>query len=188
MKVTGPRVRGRVAGLAAALALAAGGTAAAAVGTATQVTASATHTAPYNAALAMKARASLVQYLSKNKGWNLPVPGDGPHGVSPSTINASAGAKGAGIAASFNWSGYADTTTTAGTFTKRLGQLGGACHVLLVRTAADRVLGRPRRLQQLDRRAGRHARLLLRGRAVLLHLVGDVPGGLGHGRIHGPAR
>jgi len=118
MKVTGPRVRGRVAGLAAALALAAGGTAAAAVGTATQVTASATHTAPYNAALAMKARASLVQYLSKNKGWNLPVPGGGPHGVSPSTVNAGAGSKGAGTAASFNWSGYADSTTTAGAFTK----------------------------------------------------------------------
>jgi hypothetical protein len=115
MKVTGPRVRSRVAGVAAALALAAGGTAALTVGTATH--SAAQPAARHDAALAVEAHASLLRYLSKNKGWNIPVPGGGPHGVTPSTVNASAGPHGAGTAASYNWSGYADSTTTAGTFT-----------------------------------------------------------------------
>jgi Peptidase A4 family len=118
MKVTG-LVRGRVAGLAATLALAVGGTAAVAVGTATQTaTGPATSAAPrHDAALAAEAHTSLLRYLSKNKAWNLPAPGGGPHGVTPSTVNASAGAKGAGTVGSYNWSGYADSASAAGTFT-----------------------------------------------------------------------
>lgn len=109
MKITGPRARGRVAGLAAALALATGGTAAVAVGTASHATA---EPAAHYSARAVEAKASLLRYLSKNTAWNFPTPGHGPRGVTPSTTNASAGAKG-----SYNWSGYADTTTTVGAFT-----------------------------------------------------------------------
>jgi len=114
MNITGPRVRRRVAGLAAALALAAGGTAAVAVGTASHATAG---PAAHSSALAVEAKASLLRYLSKNTAWNFPTPGHGPRGVTPSTTNASAGAKGTGEIGSYNWSGYADSTTTAGAFT-----------------------------------------------------------------------
>ena len=114
MKVTGPRVRSRVAGVAVALALAGGGTAALTAGSATH--SAAEPTARHNAVLAVEAHTSLLRYLSKDKGWNIPVPGGGPHGVTPSTVNASAGLHG-GTAESFNWSGYADTTTTVGAFT-----------------------------------------------------------------------
>jgi peptidase A4-like protein len=114
MKVTGPRVRSRVAGVAVALALAGGGTAALAAGSATH--SAAEPTARHNAVLAVEAHTSLLRYLSKNKGWNIPVPGGGPHGVTPSTVNAGAGLHGA-TAESFNWSGYADTTTKVGAFT-----------------------------------------------------------------------
>ncbi len=102
-----------MAGLAAALALAAGGTAAVAAGTASHATAG--PAAPYSAR-AVEAKASLLRYLSKNTAWNFPTPGHGPRGVTPSTTNASAGAKGTGQVGSYNWSGYADTTT-AGAFT-----------------------------------------------------------------------
>jgi hypothetical protein len=115
MKMTGPRVRGRVAGLAAALALAAGGTAAVAAGTASHATAG---SAAHYSARAVAAKASLLRYLSKDRAWNFPTPGHGPRGVTPSTTNASAGAKGTGQVGSYNWSGYADTTTTAGAFTR----------------------------------------------------------------------
>ena len=115
MKVTGPRVRTRVAGVAAALALAAGGTAALTVGTATH--SAAQPAARHDAVLAVEAHTSLLRYLSKNKGWNIPAPGGGPHGVTPSTVNASAGGDVAGTLASYNWSGYANSTTAAGTFT-----------------------------------------------------------------------
>ncbi len=114
MKMTGPRVRGRVAGLAAALALAGGGTAAVAAGTASHATAG---PAAHYSALAVEAKASLLRYLSKNTAWNFPTPGHGPRGVTPSTTNASAGAKGTSEIGSYNWSGYADTAATAGTFT-----------------------------------------------------------------------
>jgi len=114
MKMTGPRVRGRVAGLAAALALAAGGTAAVAAGTASHATAG---PAAHYGAQAVEAKASLLRYLSKNTAWNFPTPGHGPRGVTPSTTNAGAGAKGTGEIGSYNWSGYADTTTTTGAFT-----------------------------------------------------------------------
>jgi len=114
MKITGPRIRGRVVGLAAALALTAGGTAAVAAGTASHATAG---PAAHSSALAVEAKASLLRYLSKNTAWNFPTPGHGPRGVTPSTTNASAGAKGTGEIGSYNWSGYADSTTTAGAFT-----------------------------------------------------------------------
>jgi Peptidase A4 family len=65
----------------------------------------------------VKARAALLRYLSKNTAWNFPAPGHGPRGVTPSTSNASAGARGASEIGSCNWSGYADTAATAGTFT-----------------------------------------------------------------------
>ena len=93
MKMTGPGARGRVAGLAAALALAASGMAAAAAGTASHATAG---PAAHYSALAVEAKASLLRYLSKNTAWNFPTPGHGPRGVTPSTTNASAGAKSAG--------------------------------------------------------------------------------------------
>jgi hypothetical protein len=114
MKLTAPRVRSRVAGVAVALALAGGGTAALTAGSVTH--SAAEPTARHNAVLAVEAHTSLLRYLSKDKGWNIPVPGGGPHGVTPSTVNASAGLHGA-TAESFNWSGYADTTTTVGAFT-----------------------------------------------------------------------
>ena len=114
MKLTAPRVRSRVAGVAVALALVGGGTAALAAGSATH--SAAQPTARHNAVLAVEAHTSLLRYLSKDKGWNIPVPGGGPHGVTPSTVNASAGLHGT-TAESFNWSGYADTTTTVGAFT-----------------------------------------------------------------------
>jgi hypothetical protein len=114
MKMTGRRVRGRVAGLAAAVALAAGGTAGLAVGTASHAAAG---PAAHHGALAVEAKASLLRYLSRNTAWNFPTPGHGPRGVTPSTANASAGARGASEIGSYNWSGYADTTTTAGAFT-----------------------------------------------------------------------
>jgi hypothetical protein len=103
-----------VAGVAVALALAGGGTAALAAGNATH--SAAQPAARHDAVLAVEAHTSLLRYLSKNKGWNIPVPGGGPHGVTPSTVNASAGPHG-GTDDSFNWSGYADSTTTTGAFT-----------------------------------------------------------------------
>ena len=119
MNVTRPRVRGRVAGLVAALALAAGGAAAVAAGTATHDTAApaARAAATHYSAQAVKAKASLLQYLKKDKAGNMPAPGGGPHNVTPSTTNISAGSKGTATVGSYNWSGYADTSSTPGTFT-----------------------------------------------------------------------
>jgi hypothetical protein len=110
--------RRRVAGLAAALALAAGGAAAAVAGTATHDTAApASHAAgTHYSALAVEAKASLLQYLKRDKAFNFPTPGKGPHGVTPSTRNLSAGTIN-GTVGSYNWSGYADTSSTDGTFT-----------------------------------------------------------------------
>jgi Peptidase A4 family len=120
VNITRPRVRGRVAGLAAALALAAGGAAAVAAGTASHAAAApAARTAgTHYSARAVEAKASLLQYLKKNKAGNMPAPsGGGPHNVTPSTTNISAGSKGTATVGSYNWSGYADTSSTPGTFT-----------------------------------------------------------------------
>jgi len=121
MKITRPRVRGRLAGLAAAVALAAGGTAGLTVSAAGLSVGTASHAAAgpaaHYSALEVAAKASLLRYLSKNKAWNFPTPGHGPRGVTPSTTNARAGARGTSETGSYNWSGYADTTTTAGAFT-----------------------------------------------------------------------
>ena len=110
--------RRRVAGLAAALALAAGGATAAIAGTATHDTAAPdAHAAgTHYSALAVEAKASLLQYMKKDKAWNIPAPGGGPHKVTPSTTNLSAGADGTATTASYNWSGYYDSGAT-GTFT-----------------------------------------------------------------------
>ena len=96
MNITRPRTRSRAAGLAAALALAIGGTAAVAVGTATHAAArpAAQAAAGHDAALVAKARTSLLRYLSKDHAMNIPTPGGGPRGVTPSTVNASAGLHG----------------------------------------------------------------------------------------------
>ena len=119
MNITRPRTRSRAAGLAAALALAIGGTAAVAVGTATHAAArpAAQAAAGHEAALVAKARTSLLRYLSKDHAMNIPTPGGGPRGVTPSTANAGLGAKGTDTIGSYNWSGYADSSSTAGTFT-----------------------------------------------------------------------
>jgi hypothetical protein len=110
--------RRRVAGLAAALALAAGGATAAAAGAATHDTAApAVHAgASHASALAVEAKASLLQYLKKDKSWDIPAPGGGPHKVTPSTTNIGAGAKSTTEVGSYNWSGYADSSSTANTF------------------------------------------------------------------------
>jgi hypothetical protein len=117
MKATGPRVRGRVAGLAAAVALTAGA-AAAVAGTATHAPAApAEHAAgTYHSALAVEAKASLLRYLKKDRAWNIPAPGGGPHKVTPSTTNLSAGVETTAMLQSYNWSGYYDSGAT-GTFT-----------------------------------------------------------------------
>lgn len=118
MKATRPRLRGKVAGLAAALALAAGGAAAAFAGTVTHAPAApAEHAAgTHHRALAVEAKASLLRYLKKNRAWNIPAPGGGPHKVTPSTTNLGVSAGGTATQDSYNWSGYFDSGAT-GTFT-----------------------------------------------------------------------
>jgi hypothetical protein len=118
MKATEQRVRGRVAGLVAAVALAAGGVAAAVAGTPAHATAvPAEHAAgTHDSALAVEAKASLLQYLKRNRGWNIPAPGGGPHKVTPSTTNLGVSAQGSTALPSYNWSGYYDSGAT-GTFT-----------------------------------------------------------------------
>jgi Peptidase A4 family len=114
MKITVTRTRTRVAGLAAALALAAGGTAAAVTVTASGASSHAAtpQAAQHQTELAARARASLVTYLKTTK----PLADLAPNGLKPGSPNSTAGARGAAQVGSYNWSGYADTSSP-GTFT-----------------------------------------------------------------------
>jgi hypothetical protein len=113
MTMTSPRARAAVAGFAAAAVMAAGGAVAAAGAAAHRAAPGA---AAHRAALAAQARASLLRYLRGARPFNVPGRGGGPRGVTPSTVNARAGAQGAGATGSYNWSGYADTAAP-GSFT-----------------------------------------------------------------------
>jgi Peptidase A4 family len=110
MKLKSPRARATVIGCVAALALAVGGLAAvtlAAVGHSSAR--SAAHATASNAELTAKARAALTRYLREYR----------PRAqlVKPGGVNLSAGARGTSAVGSYNWSGYADVSTTANTFT-----------------------------------------------------------------------
>ncbi len=102
-----------MAGLAAAVALAAGGTAAVATGTASHAQARPAVQANSPKQVA-RARAALTRYLSQT---NPTVDLIGETGLRPATPNLSAGPTSAQQSTSFNWSGYADTSTTTGEFT-----------------------------------------------------------------------
>jgi hypothetical protein len=113
MKVMRSRARTKMAGLAAAVALAAGGMAAVATSNASHVTArpAAQASTPKQVA---RARAALTRYLSQsNPTINL----TGQAGLKPATPNLSAGPMGNDLLGSFNWSGYADSSGTTGEFT-----------------------------------------------------------------------
>lgn len=114
MKITAPRARTTMAGLAAALALTAGGTAAVATVTADGIS---SHSATHQAALhqtefAAQARAALVRYLKTTKPL-ADLATDG--GLKPGSPNRTADPRGSAQAESYNWSGYADTGSP-GTF------------------------------------------------------------------------
>jgi hypothetical protein len=111
MKLKSPRVRTTVIGCVAALALAIGGLAAvtlAAVGHSSARSAPHAATAS-KAQLTAKARTALTRYLSDNQ----------PRAqlVTPGGVNQNAKASSASALESYNWSGYADASTTANTFT-----------------------------------------------------------------------
>jgi len=105
-----PRVRTTVIGGVAALVLAVAGLAAVTLGAAGQTSSrSAAHVAAASKAeLTAKARTALTRYLSQSQ----------PRAqlVTPGGANQNAKASGASAVESFNWSGYADTST-AGAFT-----------------------------------------------------------------------
>ncbi len=110
MKLKSPRVRTTVIGCVAALALAVGGLAAVTLATVGHSSArSAAHVAASKTELTAKARIALTRYLSDNR----------PRAqlVTPGGTNQNAKASGASAVESFNWSGYADVSTTANTFT-----------------------------------------------------------------------
>jgi len=105
-----------VLGLAAAAALAAGGTAAVAAASAGGVSAnavSANGATVHRTASAAQARAALVRYLSMSKPLANVASGGG---LKPGSPDSRAGSRGSAQVGSYNWSGYADTASP-GTFT-----------------------------------------------------------------------
>jgi peptidase A4-like protein len=114
MKLKQSRARRTMIGLAAAVALAAGGTAAVAAGTTSHGSSRPAAARESGSGQAARARASLVRYLSQTGPF---VDLTTKDGMKPATPNLSAGPTGTAQDASFNWSGYADTSSTANTFT-----------------------------------------------------------------------
>jgi hypothetical protein len=97
---------------AGALVLGAGVTATS-VGTSVLTTAHTAYHRP-SAAFLTEARSALVRYLRDNHPQAIHA-GVLGHRAAPATANAT-------LAASYNWSGYADTSTTSGTFTRVSGK------------------------------------------------------------------
>jgi hypothetical protein len=114
MKMNKSRGRRTMVGLAAAVALAAGGMAAVAAGTTSHGSSRPAAARESGSGQAARARASLVRYLSQTRPFVDPTTKDG---LKPATPNLSAGPTGTDQDASFNWSGYADTSETTGDFT-----------------------------------------------------------------------
>jgi hypothetical protein len=114
MKLKQSRARKTMVGLAAAIALAAGGTAAVAAGTTSHGSSRPAAARESGSGQAARARASLVRFLRESKPS---VDLTAKDGLKPATPNLSAGPAGTDQDASFNWSGYADTSSTANTFT-----------------------------------------------------------------------
>jgi hypothetical protein len=114
MKVKRPRVAAMVIGSVAALAMAVAGAAAvslAAAGHAAGQAARPAHVATASKAeLSAKARIALTRFLREGYKPSAQL-------VRPGGANLKAGASGTTSVGSFNWSGYADTSTTANTFT-----------------------------------------------------------------------
>jgi hypothetical protein len=112
MKLKRPRVAATVIGSVAALAMAVAGVAAASLAAAShQGAARPAHVATAaKAELSAKARAALTRMLREGYKPSAEL-------VKPGEVNLKAGASGTTSVGSYNWSGYADSSTTANTFT-----------------------------------------------------------------------
>ncbi len=111
MKAKRPRVAAIMTGAVAALAMAAAGVAAVGLATQSGHSARPAHVVTVSKAeLSAKARIALTRLL--REGYK-----PGAELVRPGGANLKAGASGTTSVGSYNWSGYADTSTTPGTFT-----------------------------------------------------------------------
>jgi hypothetical protein len=114
MALKTPRVRKMAIGISAAFALVAGGTA---VGAATLTTSThaSSHSAVVHHVTPAQERLALLRYLRNGIRPNVQVKGLA-NGVNPSSPNINAGSRGTASTGSYNWSGYADETSTPNTF------------------------------------------------------------------------
>lgn len=112
MKLKRPRVAATVIGSVAALAMAVAGVAAVSIAAAShQGAARPAHVATAaKAELSAKARVALTRILREGYKPSAEL-------VKPGEVNLKAGASGTTSVGSYNWSGYADSSTTANTFT-----------------------------------------------------------------------
>ncbi len=112
MKLKRPRVAATVIGSVAALAMAVAGVAAVSLAAAShQGAARPAHVATAaKAELSAKARVALTRILREGYKPSAEL-------VKPGEVNLKAGASGTASVGSYNWSGYADSSTTANTFT-----------------------------------------------------------------------
>jgi len=112
MKLKRPRVAATVIGSVAALAMAVAGVAAVSLAAAShQGAARPAHVATAaKAELSAKARVALTRILREGYKPSAEL-------VKPGEVNLKAGASGTTAVGSYNWSGYADSSTTANTFT-----------------------------------------------------------------------
>ena len=111
MKVNRPRVAAMVIGSAAALAMAVAGAAAVTLAAASPgVTRSAHVATASKAELSAKARIALTRMLREGYKPSAEL-------VTPGEVNLKTGATGTTSVGSYNWSGYADSSTTPNTFT-----------------------------------------------------------------------